>query len=120
MANENVGIARYGGTPTPIADSMERELLNAKLHDFLSDEGAPPKIKGFLTEEEQARKHGHCIATQRRWRRRGYGPSATPFGRNWVYREDGTERWLADQLARAEAVAEPRRRGRPRLRTSSS
>src|SRR5215469_11144283 len=74
-----------------------------------------PSIPGFITEKVQAAKFGISLATLRRWRKRGYGPSAVRCGRRFLYPEDADAQFLARQAAEAEAQQQPRRRGRPPL-----
>jgi hypothetical protein len=66
-------------------------------------------FNGYIAEKDQAEKHGISLATLRRWRDRKYGPAPIRVGRRYFYREDASERWLAEQES---AAAEPRRRRR--------
>jgi hypothetical protein len=86
-----------------IEEVRYRRPTSAAIEEYLLERSAENAIKGYIAEEAQARKHGHSLATQRRWRRRRYGPKAVQFGRDWLYAEDATERWLDEQLAKVEA-----------------
>jgi hypothetical protein len=98
MPNDNIGFVRYGDSSSPL-----RELLGTA--------AAVNKPAGYITEAEQARKDNISLATLRRRRVSRYGPQPVQFGRKFYYREDATERWLAEQET---AAREPPRRGRPR------
>jgi len=119
MANETTGIVHYGDTPSPIADTLTRYGLGGELAG-LGHNGGPPldgdasKISGFITEHQLARQLGLTLSTIRRWRRQRYGPQAVTIGRRFYYREDAAQTFAAAQLEKAEAAAEPRRRGRQR------
>ena len=93
------------------------EVYYQPISSYLAEPFARPRsstgLAGYITEAEQAEKHDISLATLRRWRQQRYGPQAVQIGRRFYYREDATERWLAEQEAAAKASAEPRR-GRPR------
>ncbi len=76
-------------------------------------ERSSPKIDGYISEATLSARLGLSVWTLRRWRERGYGPRWQKFGRHVLYREDASERFLAEQEA-AGGQKEPRR-GRPRL-----
>ncbi len=77
-------------------------------------ERSSPKIDGYISEAAQSARSGISVWTLRRWRAIGYGPKWHKFGRHVLYREDASERFLAEQEA-AGLQKEPRR-GRPRMR----
>src|SRR5262249_12508938 len=79
-----------------------------------------PAIPGFITEEQQAKKDDCSIETLRRRRKKDYGPRPVRFGRVWLYPEDASERFLAEQLDTAEKARTLRGRGRPRADSAQS
>src|SRR5262252_6035403 len=108
LSNESTGVVCYGETPSPIADAMERDLVQERSRNTQTRSG----IEGFVTEFEFAAQLGVAVATVRRWRRQRYGPQAVAIGRKFYYREDAASTFAAAQLKQAEAAAEPPRRGR--------
>jgi hypothetical protein len=120
MSDERTGIVRYGETSSPIEDSMERSRrASHPLSDLLDSKAQPVAsgIPGFISEQEFADQLGLALATIRRWRRTGYGPKFVKIGRRDFCKENAATEFAAEQLAKAEAAAEPRRRGRPRSTT---
>jgi hypothetical protein len=95
----------------PVADEFEKYLIE-------STRRQPPAsgIPGFIDEQQFANQLGLSRATVRRWRRQGYGPAWIKIGRRDYTRETAAEEFAAAQLAKAEAAAKPRGRGRPRSR----
>jgi len=73
-----------------------------------------PSVPGFISEEDQAKRAGVSLTTQRRWRKTGYGPRAVRYGRAWLYPENSDARFLAEQAAASENQHKPRSRGRPK------
>jgi hypothetical protein len=73
----------------------------------------PPQIPGYIPEESQADRAGVTVSTLRQWRRQGYGPRWSKFGRFVMYAEDANARFIEDQASIAEARRNPRPRGRP-------
>jgi hypothetical protein len=102
MSNGTVG----GQTPTPgeIHHRLQRAIFDP------SPARIALSVAGYISEREQAEKHGITLTTLRRWRRRNYGPKGVQVGRKFLYRDDASERWLEEQEAAAAAAAEPRRR----------
>jgi hypothetical protein len=113
LSNEGTGIVRYGETPSPIADVLERDLLQERLRNAVHNP-ARSGIEGFITEFEFAAQLGVAVTTVRRWRRQRYGPKAIAIGRRFYYRENAAQSFAVDQLKQAEGEREPPRRGRPR------
>jgi hypothetical protein len=73
-----------------------------------------PRVPGWHDEVEAAELLGESVPTRRRNRRRGIGPRWTRHGRRVMHPDGAEADYLAAQLAKAEAAASPRRRGRPR------
>jgi hypothetical protein len=92
-----------------------RYALVSAVNDFCE---SPPQatsgIPGYISEVEFAAQLGVVLSTIRRWRRQRYGPQAVTIGRKFYYKQDAAQTFAAAQLDKAEAAAEPRRRGRPR------
>src|SRR5215472_9391040 len=111
VSNETTGIVRYGET-SPIADVLTRYRLGGELAE------AGPReeigIPGFITEEQLARQLGVALSTVRRWKRRRYGPKFVKLGRKDYCKETAAADFALELMAKAEAAAEPPRRGRPR------
>jgi hypothetical protein len=111
LPNESAGFVRYGEN-SPIADAMERELVEERLRNAIHNP-ARSGIEGFITEFEFATQLGIAVATVRRWRRQRYGPQAVTIGRRFYYRENAASTFAAEEeLKQAERA--PRKRGRPR------
>jgi len=120
MSDGTVG----GQAPTP--DELHRRLQRAIFDPpiQIGHDGGPPleerppleesRIPGLITEAQFARQLGLSIATIRRWRRRGYGPSWVKIGRKDYTRETAAADFAAGLFAKAEAARTPPRRGRPR------
>jgi hypothetical protein len=139
MTNEDVGIVRYGKTPTPIADAMAREAASVvargpgrprnkpQIAEFHEENEAArllpgpadtlqSPVPGFITEQQLADRLGLRLATIRRWKRRGYGPKFVKIGRKDYCKANAVEEFALAELAKAEAAALPHPRGRPRRR----
>jgi hypothetical protein len=107
-------------SPTPIADEMRRRRLESELpaapgtEQPVSRRNIKPTVPGWHSEQEAARLLGEHIQTRRRNRQRGIGPKWVRHGHDVLYPDGAEEEYLAELLAKAEAAAEPPRRGRPR------
>jgi hypothetical protein len=55
------------------------------------------EIRGYITEEEMARRCGRTVRTLRMWRRRRQGPAWTKMGKTVAYAEDSGQRYLKSQ-----------------------
>lgn len=73
-----------------------------------------PSIPGWHSEHESARILGEDIQTRRRHRRMGIGPKWVRHGRHILHPDGAEEEYLREKLAKAEAAAQPPRRGRRR------
>ena len=73
-----------------------------------------PRVPGWHDEVEAAELLGESVPTRRRNRKRGIGPRWARHGRRVMHPDGAEAEYLAQQLAKAEAAASPRGRGRPR------
>jgi hypothetical protein len=69
---------------------------------------AVTEVASYISRKDLAKKLGermrgkpYTVQTLIKWENRGYGPPVTRVGRDPVYREDSTEKWLRAQEGRS-------------------